>query len=315
MKILVTGGAGFLGSHLCDRLLQSGHNVIALDNMFTGSRKNLSYLSEGYLGDRLDIIRHDVCDPIHVEVDQIYHLACPASPVHYKRNPARTIRTGVLGTTNVLDLARDVGARVLITSTSEVYGDPEVHPQPESYWGNVNPIGPRACYDESKRCAEAMAVSYSQQYDVDVRIPRLFNTYGPRMARNDGRVVSEFVYAALAGKPLEIHGSGKQTRSFCYVDDTIDALIGWMDRGDRSPVNIGNPTETSVAKLAKLVVSTVQRAAGSVASIVHVGQDDDDPKVRCPNISRVTATIGWSPSVSLEDGLDRMVRWVTATRA
>jgi UDP-glucuronate decarboxylase len=310
VKILVTGGAGFLGSHLCERLLEQGHDVIALDNFFTGSRRNLEYQANFHLGTRLDVIRHDVCDLIHLEVDQIYHLACPASPVHYKRNPARTIRTGVLGTTNMLELARNVGARILIASTSEVYGDPQVHPQTEAYWGNVNPIGSRSCYDESKRCAEAMAVSYSQQYGVDIRIPRLFNTYGPRMARNDGRVVSEFVCAALSDRPLEIHGSGKQTRSFCYVDDMIDALTGWMERGDRDPVNLGNPTETTVASLAEKVLEIVRGLDHPTKScVVNIGADADDPLVRCPDIRRATAVMGWKPGVALDEGLARMVHW------
>src|SRR5215467_9691512 len=251
MRALVTGGAGFLGSHLCDRLLNDGHEVVCLDNFFTGTRANVEHLLDNH---RFELMRHDVTEPLSLEVDEIYHLACPASPVHYQRNPVRTIRTGVVGTANMLDVARDARARILIASTSEVYGDPAVHPQPEEYWGHVNPIGSRACYDESKRCAEALAVSYARQYGVEVRIVRIFNTYGPRMHENDGRVVSNFTVQALRNQPLTVYGEGQQTRSFCYATDLIEGFIRLMasDHGV-DPVNIGNPRETTVLELAEMI--------------------------------------------------------------
>src|SRR5512137_877642 len=240
-RVLVTGGAGFLGSHLCERLISGGNEVVCLDNLFTGRRDNIAPLLDDH---RFEFVRHDVTEPIILEVDEVYHLACPASPVHYQRNPVRTIRTAVEGTLNMLELAREVNARILITSTSEVYGDPEVHPQPETYWGHVNPIGDRSCYDEGKRCAEALAVSYARQYDVAVRIARLFNTYGPRLYENDGRVISNFILQALHGEPLTVYGEGMQTRSFCYVDDTIDGLVRLMaSEHGSAPVNIGSQFE------------------------------------------------------------------------
>jgi UDP-glucuronate decarboxylase len=297
-RILVTGGSGFLGSHLCERLLLEGHEVICLDNFFTGTRRNVEHLFDNR---RFEVVRHDVCDRLTVEVDEVFHLACPASPIHYQRNPVRTIRTAVEGTLNILDLARDVRARVLITSTSEVYGDPTEHPQRESYWGNVNPIGPRACYDEGKRCAEALAVSYARQYGVEVRIARIFNTYGPRMQENDGRVVSNFIVQALKNKPITIYGEGRQTRSFCFVSDLVEGLIKLMASPHGvDPVNLGNPRETTVRELAELT----RRLVGSRSEIIREPLPTDDPVRRNPDISRARQLLGgWSPKVELEVGL------------
>jgi UDP-glucuronate decarboxylase len=296
-RILVTGGAGFLGSHLCERLLSEGHEVVCLDNLFTGRRDNIAPLLDDH---RFEFVRHDVTEPIILEVDEVYHLACPASPVHYQRNPVRTIRTAVEGTLNMLELAREVDARMLITSTSEVYGDPEVHPQPETYWGHVNPIGDRSCYDEGKRCAEALAVSYARQYDVGVRIARLFNTYGPRLYENDGRVVSNFILQALHGEPLTVYGEGLQTRSFCYVDDTIDGIARLMaSEHGASPVNIGSQFEFTMVELAKLVVELT----GSKSEIVHNPLPADDPKQRRADATRARELLGWEPRVQLRDGL------------
>lgn len=295
-RILVTGGAGFLGSHLCERLVTEGAEVICLDNFFTGRRENIARLLDSH---RFELLRHDVTEPMTLEVDQIYHLACPASPVHYQRNPVRTIRTGVLGTINMLEVARDARARILIASTSEVYGDPEVHPQPESYWGNVNPIGSRACYDESKRCAETLAVSYQRQYGVEVRIGRIFNTYGPRLAQNDGRVISNFIVQALRGDPITLYGTGAQTRSFCYVSDLIEGLMRLMAADCNAPVNLGNPREFTIAELAEKVI----RLTGSSSHIVYRDLPEDDPRQRQPDIRRAQELLGWSPTVQLEDGL------------
>jgi UDP-glucuronate decarboxylase len=302
MRILVTGGAGFLGSHLCDRLVEDGHEVICLDNFFTGRRANVEPL---FGHPRFELIRQDVMEPLTLEVDQIYHLACPASPVHYQRNPVRTIRTAVEGTLNVLELAREVGARVLIASTSEVYGDPTEHPQQEDYWGHVNPIGPRACYDEGKRCAEALAASYSTQYGVQVRIARIFNTYGPRLHEDDGRVVSNFVVQALRGEPLTVYGKGDQTRSFCYVSDLVEGMLRLMASVHGSaPVNLGNPCEITVLELAQLV----KRLARSSAPIVHAPLPKDDPCRRNPDIERAQTLLGgWAPRIKLEEGLKRTV--------
>ena len=296
-RILVTGGAGFLGSHLCERLLSEGNEVVCLDNLFTGRRDNIAALLDDH---RFEFVRHDVTEPIILEVDEVYHLACPASPVHYQRNPVRTIRTAVEGTLNMLELAREVHARMLITSTSEVYGDPEVHPQPETYWGHVNPIGDRACYDEGKRCAEALAVSYARQYDVGVRIARLFNTYGPRLYENDGRVVSNFILQALRGEPLTVYGEGTQTRSFCYVDDTIDGVVRLMaSEHGTNPVNIGSQFEFTMVELANLVVELT----GSASDIVHAPLPADDPKQRRADATRAKELLGWEPRVQLRDGL------------
>ncbi len=300
-RVLVTGGAGFLGSHLCERLIGAGHTVICLDNLFTGRRGNI----EPLLGHpRFEFLRHDVNEKFVVEVDHVYHLACPASPVHYQRNPVRTIRTCVEGTLNALECAREVGAKLLLASTSEVYGDPAVHPQTEDYHGDVNPIGPRACYDEGKRCAEALAVSYARQYDVQVRIARIFNTYGPRMQEDDGRVISNFVVQALRHEPITIYGSGKQTRSFCYVDDLIEAFLRFMDvETDASPVNLGNPNETTIGDLATMI----SEKCGSRAGVVMHPLPDDDPTRRCPNIGRAQKLLDWNPVVPLALGLERTI--------
>jgi UDP-glucuronate decarboxylase len=297
-RILVSGGSGFVGSHLCDRLLKEGHEVVCLDNFFTGSRANIEHLLDHH---RFELVRHDVTEPITMEVDQVYHLACPASPIHYQRNPVRTIRTAVEGTLNMLDLAREVRARILIASTSEVYGDPIEHPQHESYWGNVNPIGPRACYDEGKRCAEALAVSYARQYSVEVRIVRIFNTYGPRMHENDGRVVSNFVVQALRGEPITVYGQGEQTRSFCYVSDLLEGFERLMaSEHGVDPVNLGNPRETTVLELAELI----KRLAKSKSEIIKAPLPKDDPTRRKPDIGRAQKLLdNWGPRVSLEEGL------------
>jgi UDP-glucuronate decarboxylase len=299
-RILVTGGAGFLGSHLCEQLIARGNEVICLDNFFTGRRRNLDHLLDSHA---FELVRHDVCEHTILEVDEIYHLACPASPIHYQRNPVRTIRTCVQGTLNMLDLAREVRARVMIASTSEIYGDPKVHPQVEEYWGNVNPIGPRACYDEGKRCAEALAVSYARQYGVNVRIARIFNTYGPRMLENDGRVVSNFVAQALREKPITIYGDGKQTRSFCYVDDLIDGFLRLMASSEEEPVNLGNPGEFTMIELAE----KVRALTGSVAKLVYEPLPTDDPVRRKPNITRAVERLGWKPTIALDDGLARTI--------
>jgi UDP-glucuronate decarboxylase len=297
MRILVTGAAGFLGSHLSERLVEDGHEVIGLDNFLTGRRSNLDHLASS---DQFELVRQDVAQPITIEADEIFHLACPASPVHYQRNPVRTIRTAVEGTMRVLELARDTGARVLIASTSEIYGEPALHPQPESYWGNVNSIGQRACYDEGKRCGEALATAYATQYGVEVRIVRIFNTYGPRLHEQDGRVVSNFIVQALAGKPITVYGDGKQTRSFCYVSDLIEGLVRLMasDHGE-APVNLGNPRETSVIELARMI----QRMTGSTAPIQSAPLPADDPTRRNPDISRARRLLDWEPIVPLEAGL------------
>src|SRR5450432_508989 len=297
-RVLVTGGAGFLGSHLCDRLMEAGHEVVCLDNFFTGSRANIEHLLDNH---SFELLRHDITDPLTIEVDQVFHLACPASPIHYQRNPVRTIRTAVQGTLNCLDLAREAHARILIASTSECYGDPTEHPQKESYWGNVNPIGPRACYDEGKRCAEALAVSYARQYGVEVRIARIFNTYGPRMHENDGRVVSNFTVQALRGEPITIYGEGKQTRSFCYVSDLIEGFLRLMaSPHGADPVNLGNPRETTVLELAEMI----KRLAGSKSGIIRAPLPQDDPTRRNPDISRARALLGgWEPLVALQTGI------------
>ncbi len=301
-RILVTGGAGFVGSHLCERLILAGHEVICMDNLFTGARENIDRLLDRHA---FEFVRHDVCDRIILEVDEVYHLACPASPIHYQRNPVRTIRTTVEGTLHMLDLAREVKARLLIASTSEVYGDPHVHPQVEGYWGNVNPIGPRACYDEGKRCAEALATSYASQYGVDVRIPRIFNTYGPRMHENDGRVVSNFIMQALQGQPLTVYGEGQQTRSFCYVDDLVSGLIALMDSDVTTPVNLGNPGEFTIRELAEKVIELT----GARSELQKMPLPVDDPTRRRPDISQAQQLLGWSPTVSLNEGLEKTVAY------
>jgi UDP-glucuronate decarboxylase len=287
-----------VGSHLCERLLADGHEVVCLDNFFTGTHANVAHLREH---PRFELFRHDVQEALTMEVDQIFHLACPASPIHYQRNPVRTIRTAVQGTLNLLDVAREASARMLIASTSEVYGDPAEHPQTESYWGNVNPIGPRACYDEGKRCAEALATSYAIQYGVQVRIARIFNTYGPRMHENDGRVVSNFVVQALSGKPLTIFGDGQQTRSFCFVSDLVEGFVRLMaSEHGCDPVNLGNPRESTMIELATLI----KQMTGSKSEIIHEPLPKDDPVRRNPDITRAKKLLGgWGPKVPLEEGI------------
>lgn len=303
-KILITGGAGFLGSHLTERLLREGHDVLVVDNFFTGNKHNLAHL----MGNpNLEIMRHDVTFPLYVEVNQIYNLACPASPVHYQYDPVQTTKTSVHGAINMLGLAKRTRARILQASTSEVYGDPEVHPQPEGYWGRVNPIGIRSCYDEGKRCAETLFFDYFRQHQTDIKVVRIFNTYGPRMHPNDGRVVSNFIVQALQGKDITIYGDGSQTRSFCYVDDLIDAMVRMMatEAGFTGPVNIGNPGEFTMLELAEMVL----KLSGSKSKIIHQPLPSDDPKQRQPNIDLAKAKLGWEPKVSLEDGLKETISY------
>ena len=301
MRILVTGGAGFIGSHLCERLLKEGHEVICLDNFFTGRRENILHLLDN---PQFELLRHDVIEPILLEVDQIYNLACPASPIHYQYNPVKTVKTSVMGMINMLGLAKRVRARILQASTSEVYGDPLVHPQPEEYWGNVNPIGLRSCYDEGKRIAETLMMDYHRQNKVDTRIARIFNTYGPRMLENDGRVVSNFVSQALRGEPLTLYGAGDQTRSFCYVDDLVDALIRLMNTSElHEPVNLGNPGEFTIKELAEEVV----RICGSRSGLKYLPLPEDDPKQRKPDIKRAQKLLGWNPTIPLREGLQKTV--------
>ncbi len=303
MRVLVTGGAGFIGSHLCERLLERGHEVLCLDNFFTGRKKNVLHL----LGDPMfEIIRHDIVNPIFLEADAVYNLACPASPVHYQHNAIKTVKTNVVGTLNMLGLAKRVGARILQASTSEVYGDPAVHPQREDYWGNVNPIGPRSCYDEGKRVAETLMMDYHRQNGVDVRIARIFNTYGPRMLPDDGRVVSNFIVQALRGEPLTVYGDGSQTRSFCYVDDMVEGLIAFMEQEEEiGPLNLGNPEETSMLELARLVIEL----SGSRSEIVFRPLPQDDPRRRRPDITKARRLIGWEPRTPLEEGLARTIEY------
>ena len=296
-KILVTGGAGFIGSHLCEKLVYQGHHVLCVDNYFTGSRKNISHLLDFK---NFEVIRQDVCFPLYVEVDEIYNLACPASPVHYQHDPIQTIKTSVLGAYNMLGLAKRTGAKILQASTSEVYGDPQIHPQIESYWGNVNPIGPRSCYDEGKRAAETLFNDYSRMHGVQIKIVRIFNTYGPRMAINDGRVVSNFITQALQNEDITIYGDGNQTRSFCYIDDLVDGLLKMMDSGSfTGPVNIGNPTEFTMLQLAKQVIEQTK----SNSKITFKNLPINDPKQRQPNIDCAKEMLGWKPTVQLEKGL------------
>jgi len=302
-RVLVTGGAGFLGSHLCDRLVENEAEVICLDNFFTGSKANISHLRED---PHFEFVRHDLVHPVLLEVDQIYNLACPASPVHYQRNPIKTVKTSVLGTMNALGLAKRVHARVLQASTSEVYGDPQEHPQVESYWGHVNPLGIRGCYDEGKRVAETLMMGYHRQNKVDIRIARIFNTYGPRMAVDDGRVVSSFIVQALRNQPITIFGDGSQTRSFCYVTDLIEGLIRLMNtEGITGPVNLGNPEEFTVCELAHLVVDLT----GSRSQIVHLPLPQDDPCRRCPNIALAREKLNWKPTVPLNEGLQHTIEY------
>jgi UDP-glucuronate decarboxylase len=303
MRILVTGGAGFIGSHLCERLLNEGHEVLCLDNFFTGRRENVEHLLARA---EFKVMRQDVTEPIYVPVDQIYNLACPASPVHYQYNPVKTVKSNVMGAINMLVLAKRVGARILQASTSEVYGDPTIHPQPESYWGNVNPIGPRSCYDEGKRVAETLFMDYHREDRVDIRIARIFNTYGPRMAEADGRVVSNFIVQALRGEPLTIYGDGSQSRSFCYVDELVDGLIRLMAAEKRNqPVNLGNPVEFTIRELAEQVA----RVVGREVKIAYRPLPQDDPTQRQPDITRAREWLGWEPKIQLAQGLERTVEF------
>ena len=303
-RILVTGGAGFLGSHLCERLLGAGHEVLCVDNFYTGTKENvLNLLDSPYF----ELMRHDVTFPLYVEVDEIYNLACPASPIHYQFDPVQTTKTSVHGAINMLGLAKRVQAKILQASTSEVYGDPEVHPQTEEYWGRVNTVGPRACYDEGKRCAETLFFDYHRQHGLAIKVARIFNTYGPRMHPDDGRVVSNFIVRALRNEPIEIYGEGLQTRSFCYVDDLVDALLGLMasEPGLTGPMNLGNPNEITIQGLAERVVSIT----GSRSSIVYRPAPQDDPIQRCPDISMAGDQLGWTPRVDLDQGLRRTVAY------
>jgi UDP-glucuronate decarboxylase len=305
-RVLVTGGAGFLGSFLCERLLADGNDVICVDNFFTGSRDNVLHLLDDH---RFELMRHDVTFPLYVEVDAVYNLACPASPVHYQFDPVATVKTNVHGAINMLGLAKRTRARIFQASTSEVYGDPAIHPQPESYRGSVNTFGPRACYDEGKRCAETLFFDYHRQYGVDIRIARIFNTYGPRMHPNDGRVVSNFIVQALRGQPVTLYGDGQQTRSFCYVDDLIEGFVRLMNAdGVTTPVNIGNPGEFTVRELAELVIELT----GSRSEIVHRPLPQDDPTQRRPDITRARDLLGWQPTIALRDGLARTIAYFDA---
>lgn len=302
MRILVTGGAGFIGSHLCARLLDAGHEVICLDNLFTGRKANIQSLLHN---DSFEFIRHDIIQPILLEVDQIYHLACPASPVHYQYNPVKTVKTNVMGTINALGLAKRVKARIMLASTSEVYGDPEVHPQPESYWGNVNPIGLRSCYDEGKRMAETLTMDYHRQNGVDVRIVRIFNTYGPNMCPNDGRVVSNFIVQALSGEDITIYGDGDQTRSFCYVSDLVSGFIRFMNQEESiGPMNLGNPDERTIKDLAEKVISMVGQG-----NITSKPLPKDDPCKRKPDVTLAKKLINWNPEVGIEEGLSNTIEY------
>jgi UDP-glucuronate decarboxylase len=303
-RILVTGGAGFLGSHLCETLLERGHDVLCVDNFYTGSKDNLVHLRERPF---FEVLRHDITFPLYVEADQIYNLACPASPIHYQFDPVQTTKTSVHGAINMLGLAKRIKARILQASTSEVYGDPEVHPQNEDYWGHSNPIGPRACYDEGKRCAETLFFDYHRQHGLSIKVARIFNTYGPRMHPNDGRVVSNFIMQALTGKPITLYGDGSQTRSFCYVDDLIAGLIALMESGPEltGPINLGNPHEFTIRELAELVVDMT----GSKSAITYAPLPADDPRQRRPDITRASEHLGWRPSIELRDGLSRTIAY------
>jgi UDP-glucuronate decarboxylase len=309
-KILVTGGAGFIGSHLCERLIAAGNDVLCVDNYFTGTKKNVKHLLEHPL---FEVMRHDVTFPLYVEVERIFNLACPASPVHYQFDPVQTTKTSVHGAINMLGLAKRVKARILQASTSEVYGDPEVHPQPESYWGKVNPIGIRSCYDEGKRCAETLFFDYNRQHGTDIKVIRIFNTYGPRMHPHDGRVVSNFIVQALQGQDITIYGDGQQTRSFCYVDDLVEGMMRMMDteKGFTGPINIGNPGEFTMLQLAEKVLQLV----GSKSKLVHKPLPQDDPKQRKPIIDLAKSKLGWEPKVNLDDGLKETVAYFRRTLA
>ena len=304
MQILVTGGSGFIGSHLCEKLLKKGHDVICVDNFYTGQKTNVAHLLNNT---RFEIIRHDITFPIYLEVDQIYNLACPASPIHYQYDPVQTTKTNVHGAINILGMAKRLNARVFQASTSEVYGDPVQHPQKESYWGNVNPIGPRSCYDEGKRCAETLFFDYHRQHNVDIKVGRIFNTYGPNMRPDDGRVISNFIVQALKGKNITIYGDGKQTRSFCYIDDLIEVIIKFMDTksGYTGPINLGNPKEYSILEIAKTIIKIV----GSSSSIIFTKLPQDDPRKRRPNIDLAKKNLDWIPKVSLKEGLFKTIEY------
>jgi UDP-glucuronate decarboxylase len=303
-RVLVTGGAGFIGSNLCERLLDEGYDVLCVDNYYSSTKDNIAHLLPN---PRFEVLRHDVTFPLYVEVDQIYHLACPASPIHYQRDPVQTTKTSVHGSINMLGLAKRTGARILLASTSEVYGDPAVHPQPEEYWGNVNPIGPRSCYDEGKRCAETLFFDYYRQHGLDIKIMRIFNTYGPRMHPEDGRVVSNFIVSALRNEPLTIYGDGSQTRSFCFVDDLVEGMISLMnsDSSVTGPINIGNPGEFTVKELADLVLQQIPSSAG----VEYFPLPQDDPVRRQPDISKARQVLGWEPVITLEEGLPRTIAY------
>ena len=303
-RVLVTGGAGFIGSHLCDRLLDDGAEVLCVDNFYSSTRGNIHHLMSH---PRFELLRHDITFPLFVEVDDIYHLACPASPVFYQRDPVQTTKTSVLGSINMLGLAKRTGARILLASTSEVYGDPEIHPQTEDYWGNVNPIGPRSCYDEGKRCAETLFFDYRRQHHMSIKVVRIFNTYGPRMRPDDGRVVSNFIVQGLAGEPLTVYGEGDQTRSFCYVDDLVEGLLRMMATPHEitGPINLGNPEETTVAELAHIVLDMTAGTGG----VDHAPLPTDDPRQRQPDISLALEYLGWAPQTDLSEGLKRTVSW------
>lgn len=302
--ILITGGAGFIGSHLCKRLLNEGNAILCLDNFYTGTEANILELTNN---PHFEIIRHDVIMPMHFEVDEIYNLACPASPVHYQRDPIQTIKTSIMGVINVLELAKRLNIRILQASTSEVYGDPSVHPQPEDYWGNVNPIGIRSCYDEGKRCAETLCFDYHRQYGVDVRVVRIFNTYGPNMHPNDGRVVSNFIVQALKGEDLTIYGDGSQSRSFCYINDTIEGIVKAMNvkKDLAGPINLGNPAEFTIMELAEKVLALT----GSKSKLVFKSLPEDDPRQRCPDISLAKSILDWKPHVELDEGLKKTIKY------
>lgn len=303
-KILVTGGAGFIGSHLCEKLLNLGNEVICLDNYYTGNKRNIIHLMDNPY---FEAIRHDIIDPYFVEVDEIYNLACPASPIHYQYNPIKTVRTSVVGAVNMLELAEHIGAKILQTSTSEVYGDPFVHPQPEEYWGNVNPIGVRSCYDEGKRCAETLFFDYHRQNNVKIKVVRIFNTYGPHMHPNDGRVVSNFIVQALKGEDITIYGDGLQTRSFCYCDDLVNGLIRMMDTDDSitGPINLGNPNEFTIKQLAELVIELT----GTKSKIIYQPAAQDDPQQRQPVIDKAKAILNWEPTIQLREGLEKTIEY------
>ncbi|EKB48728.1 UDP-glucuronic acid decarboxylase family protein [Cecembia lonarensis] len=308
-RILVTGGAGFIGSHLCKKLIAEGHEVLCVDNFFTGRRENIHALLDHK---NFELLRHDITFPLYVEVDQIYNLACPASPVHYQFDPVQTTKTSVMGAINMLGLAKRLKISILQASTSEVYGDPAIHPQTEDYWGNVNPIGPRACYDEGKRCAETLFFDYYRQHNLDIKVVRIFNTYGPNMQPNDGRVVSNFIMQALRNEPITIYGNGNQTRSFCYVDDLVDGLYKMMgtEKGFTGPVNLGNPAEFSMLELAELVI----QLTGSKSTIQHLPLPQDDPKQRQPDISQAKSKLNWQPNIQLNEGLVKTIEYFKSFR-